>query len=131
MLNDQSLLIAIGLDKLAKEIDNQRISSRILFTAFKEGYFFLISCKSLSNHYDDNEILPDEYVQPFEFNTLYKIRPGENTVKEITKASSIVEFKIKNDSEIVINCGFNFLLTTESNLNRFFQRMEKSVIFGR
>jgi hypothetical protein len=48
-----------------------------------------VSCKSLSQTYEDDEILPVEYVRPFDFNVLYRIRAGEDTVKEVAKASLI------------------------------------------
>lgn len=38
---------------------------------------------------------------------------------------------MKSDKEIVINCGYSLNLTSETDLNKFFQRLGKAVIAGK
>lgn len=80
------------LNLLAEQLEEARISQRIYCQKLFDGYLMSISVKCLEFTEIDEEILPEKYVTPFNFNILYKIF-NDARIEDIAKMSTLHSLK--------------------------------------
>jgi hypothetical protein len=88
---------------LSQDYSTPAVKSRLLIQKFKEGFYFCVSCKSLYPEFDDELMLPKDYIEPYDFNVLYAYQRDGSEARTIFSTNKISSVYIVDGKYLKIN----------------------------
>lgn len=104
------------------------IKNRLIIHKFKEGFYFSLSCKSLVIDFDDEMILPKDYIEPLDFNMLYAYQRETGEQRKLFSTDLITVVNTVDNKYLKIN---HLLLTFDDDIKEFVDKLQASVAIGK
>lgn len=124
----RSVFKELSLNLLYQDYVLPLIKNRLVIHKFKEGFYFSVSCKSLVNDFDDELILPKDYIEPLDFNMLYAYQRETGEQRKLFNTGQITVVNIVDSKYLRIN---QLLLTFEGEIQEFVNKIKASVPIGK
>jgi hypothetical protein len=124
----RSIFKELSLNLLYQDFCLPIVKNRLVIHKFKEGFYFAISCKSLVADYDDELILPKDYIEPLDFNMLYAYQRETGQPRKLFSTDLITSVGIVDTKYLRIN---QLLLTFNGGIQEFTEKLKISVGVGK